>query len=704
MRAILVRTSTAGPLLLTALLAAPLGAQQPHTLLGAPCTASADSPVTESGTGRTYLLDYPCDLREGEDVTFILSLHGGGSSGNWQRRYFPAFDQKERHRLVIAAPYSPIRRWTEDDDVYLQNIVTSITQEVGAENIRAFWLAGHSQGGQTSRRLVCTDFFARRVDGFLSLSGGRLGGAAPRASDAGRPRQANEPPPEPAAAAAAPATAAPAADPGCDFSHVFAIGQHEIASLPETSTWAGRLGCDARARRPDVVDDRPGYVHDGGRQNPGSRAWGLLPRPGTAEVFVYPGCDDGRVVADVVRIDKGHTEGLEPAVTEALVSLMVSASGGRIAGQSSTAQAAAPVDYSDDASWLCRPGRDDACAVDLDATVVRSDGTLSVERWSANPAAPIDCFYVYPTVSTDPDTNSDMSPDEAELRVIHQQFARFGSVCRPYAPSYRQITLRGLSARRSSDGATNLDQGLGYEDVRSAFRHYLANDNAGRGFVLIGHSQGARILARLVAEEIDGSEIRSRMISAILLGQTITVAEGRTTGGSFRTVPLCVGGPTEYGCVVTFSSFRSTAAPPANTLFGRTSVAGLRPACTDPTALAGTPGELNAYLSADGTTIIRNGREARPWSASGPAVETPFVSVPGLLTARCATNENATYLEVTVHGDPADPRADDITGDLTPQWGLHLIDVNLVMGNLLDIVSRQATMWSRSRPPAPPAR
>jgi hypothetical protein len=114
-------------------------------------------------------------------------------------------------------------------------------------------------------------------------------------------------------------------------SHVFAIGEHEITSLPTASTWAARLGCDARVRRADVVDTEPGYVHDGGNQNPGSRAWGLLPRPGTAQVFEYPGCADGRVVADIVRIDKGHTEGLEPAVTEALVAFMVRARGGRIA-------------------------------------------------------------------------------------------------------------------------------------------------------------------------------------------------------------------------------------------------------------------------------------------------------------------------------------------------------------------------------------
>ena len=55
---------------------------------------------------------------------------------------------------------------------------------------------------------------------------------------------------------------------------------------------------------------------------------------------------------------------------------------------------------------------------------------------------------------------------------------------------------------------------------------------------------------------------------------------------------------------------------------------------------------------------------AAPWVTREQPIDTPFVSVPGLLTAKCATNENASYLEVTVHGDPADPRVDDIAGDV----------------------------------------
>jgi pimeloyl-ACP methyl ester carboxylesterase len=301
-------------------------AQQAARILNAPCTADPAAPVTEPRTGRTFFLDYPCDLKTGEPVTFVLSLHGGGSSHTWQRRYFPAFDYKERHRLVIATPFSPTRRWSEADDAYLQNIVTSVVDQVGRANVRAFWLAGHSQGGATSRRLVCTDFFRNRIDGFLSLSGGRLGGAAERAPNAGRPPQKGETP-----AAATPPPAAPTPpEPSCDFSHIFAIGEHEIVSLPATSSWARKYNCGARVRRTDIVDAKPGYVHDGSRQNPGSKSWGLLPRPGTAEVFVYPDCSGGRVVADVVRMDKGHTEGLEPEVTEGLVRMILSGAGGRI--------------------------------------------------------------------------------------------------------------------------------------------------------------------------------------------------------------------------------------------------------------------------------------------------------------------------------------------------------------------------------------
>jgi len=343
------------------LCAAGANAQQPFvSIAGAPCTTppalhcpDADctsdrvinqGPVTEMKTRRTFFLDYPCDLKSGEPVTFVLSLHGAGSYGNWQRHYFPILDYKDKYRLVIATPNSPTHVWSDVDDEYLHNIVDFVVEQIGRQNIKAFWLVGHSQGGLTSNRIIRTDFFRDKVDGWLSLSGGRLGGNPGRGNFAGMARGTT--PPAPAApggrSAQAPAAgggrgAIPGAGattglPTNDFSFIFETGRREMdeKGIPETSEWAAKYSCGLRRKQDDVVDTKAGYIYDRSRQNPPVPAWGLLPAPGTANVYTYPGCRDGRVVADIVRLEKGHTEGLEPNVTETLVKLMLSAPGGKL--------------------------------------------------------------------------------------------------------------------------------------------------------------------------------------------------------------------------------------------------------------------------------------------------------------------------------------------------------------------------------------
>jgi pimeloyl-ACP methyl ester carboxylesterase len=296
-------------------------------------------PVVEMKTRRTYFLDYPCDLKKGEKVTLILSLHGGGSYANWQRHYFPILDYVDKYRLVVATPSSPTRAWSAADDEYLQSIVTSLVEQIGKENIKAFWLVGHSQGGMTSNRLVRTEFFKERVDGWLSLSGGRLGGQPGRATNFGPPRPATPgatPSATPGASQRPTTTSAAIAalrePPALDMSFIYTTGQREIdeKGVPEASEWAKKYSCGPRRKAEDVADTKAGYVYDATRQNPPNPAWGLLPAPGKANVYVYPDCQDGRVVADVVRLDKGHTEGLEPKVTEELIKLMLSAKGGKL--------------------------------------------------------------------------------------------------------------------------------------------------------------------------------------------------------------------------------------------------------------------------------------------------------------------------------------------------------------------------------------
>ncbi len=292
--------------------------------------------AVEMKTRRQYFLDYPCDLKPGEKITFVLSLHGAGAPNNWHRNYFPIMDYKDQYRLVIATPYSPTRVWSDVDDQYLQNIVEFVVDQIGKENIKAFWLAGHSQGGITSNRLLHTAFFSTRVDGWLSLSGGRLGGNPGRGNFSGMARG-----PAPAggrasggraSGAGAGALATPSGLPDGDFSFIYETGEREMdeKGLPTASAWAAKYSCGTRRMTETVVDAKAGYIYDTSRQNPPVPAWGLVARPGTARVYEYPGCKDGRVVADIVRLEKGHTEGLEPHITEKLVQLMLSAPGGKL--------------------------------------------------------------------------------------------------------------------------------------------------------------------------------------------------------------------------------------------------------------------------------------------------------------------------------------------------------------------------------------
>jgi hypothetical protein len=288
--------------------------------------------VVDEKTGRKFYLAHPGDP-DGE-LTFILNLHGGGSFGAWQRLYFPAQDYADRYRLVVATPTAataePMRMWLpEADDEHLRNVVELV---FGRFDVASFWLAGHSQGGMTSHRLLQTEWFADRVDGFLSLSGGRLG-RAEVVDDFGPPLRPGEQRRFPTRDGRRPAFQPPPL-PNTDLSFIYATGEHEIKALPESSPWADKYGAGPRQRLDDVVDTEPGQVWDKLREGRSTKSWGLLPRPGVAEVYVYPGAKGGYVVADVVRKDKGHTEGLEPKIAETLVRMIVGAPGGKARARS----------------------------------------------------------------------------------------------------------------------------------------------------------------------------------------------------------------------------------------------------------------------------------------------------------------------------------------------------------------------------------
>jgi DUF3089 family protein len=376
---------------------------------------------------------------------------------------------------------------------------------------------------------------------------------------------------------------------------------------------------------------------------------------------------------------------------------------GALAGGVAHAQTAYPKnDYANKANWLCWTGKPgDACAVDLTTTVVKADGSESVETFKADPKAPVDCFYVYPTVSNDPGAVSDMIPGPEEFNVVKAQLARFGSKCRIYAPMYRQFTLTALRAGiagkpvpGSSDPAART---VGYNDVVDAWNYYLANENHGRGVVLIGHSQGSGVLTRVIAAEIDGKPVQAKLISAILMGTRLPIDKGKETG-LFKTIPQCQS-PSQTGCVIAYSSFRDTVPPPANSRFGKAPSDTQVAACANPANLAGGKGEFHAYLS-NSAPISGAAAPKTVWVKGKANPTTPFISVPGLLTGQCVDKNGFSYLEVHVNAVPSDPRTDTIEGDvvgadgkISEDWGLHLIDAQLVMGNLVDVVGAESKAY-----------
>lgn len=229
----------------------------------------------------------------------------------------------------------------------------------------------------------------------------------------------------------------------------------------------------------------------------------------------------------------------------------------------------------------------------------------------------------------------------------------------------------------------------------------MANDNDGRGVVLVGHSQGSSVLRRLVQEEIDGDEqLRGQLVSAALLGWSLAVPPGEDVGGDFRNIPLCRA-PDQVGCVITFSSFRATAPPPPDSTFGRTDEG---PAgCANPAALDGGRATVRPYFETDPQRgaffeAIGLAGESPTWvdPATGGEITTPWVTLPDFVEAECVERDGFSYLEITVNGDPSDPRIDDIGGDTAlASFGLHIVDVNLVMGDLVDVVGRQAEAFTR---------
>ena len=377
------------------------------------------------------------------------------------------------------------------------------------------------------------------------------------------------------------------------------------------------------------------------------------------------------------------------------------------------------LDYSDPALWACLPGNDpNECRDDFDATEFLKDNTTKVDKHQFAADPPFDCFYVYPTVALTGNGNmTDFSDISLVLDPLLAQAGRFTRLCEVYAPLYRQVALSIPSSSPPSGDAGTADAGkadagkadagkadaggstigitgdpaLGYGDVKAAFDYYMAHYNKGRKFVLMGHSQGTAMLTQLVTDEFDSNaDLRKQLISALLIGGSIQVPEGKDVGGTFKNIPLCTK-PAQTGCVVAYNSFAETAPPPANSLFGKGTGPGLMNACTDPAVLAGNTGNYQgSYFPVKFYDTIF-APDAPPTKV--PDVATPFRLWRDLFRGTCKNENGFSYLEITTNQSSDDKRPVPpyrTTSSETLGFGMHIFDYAIEMDDLVDTVDQQA--------------
>jgi hypothetical protein len=344
--------------------------------------------------------------------------------------------------------------------------------------------------------------------------------------------------------------------------------------------------------------------------------------------------------------------------------------------------------------WLCKPGvKPNPCKGSLKTTVFDTDGSSTVETPKNAKKPKYDCFYVYPTVSEQDTANANKHIDPQQIAIANYQAARYSMDCKVYAPVYRQATLAAIN---DPSGAADAFA-FAYGDVLKAWKKYLHDFNKGRGVVLIGHSQGTGMLSELLASEIEKSKAqRKLLISAILLGGNVTVPKGEDVGGTFKKTPLCTSAK-QTGCVIAFSTFNET--PPEGALFGRMGGAftevppGKDPddykvACTNPAALGGGSAPVESIARSEpfpgtlgvGITIMYGG--------PAPTADTPWLVPQDHYEARCDDTDGASSLLIS----PIDG-AKELTPSPTPEWGLHLLDANVALGDLVDLVAKQGKQY-----------
>lgn len=201
-------------------------------------------------------------------------------------------------------------------------------------------------------------------------------------------------------------------------------------------------------------------------------------------------------------------------------------------------------DYSDPRMWAALPDRVDAADV-----IPENDPFGDRQAKSA-----VDVFYIHPTTYRsaaywNQPLDDAATNDWTDESVIARQAAVFNACCRVFAPRYRQATAAGVVAPPEMRAMGAYE--LAWQDVRAAFLHYMQHSNAGRPFIIAGHSQGAAHVERWLNEFWQKPDYRQKLVAAYAIGVSFSTRTLRELGGG---IPPCAT-PTSTGCFLSWNAF-----------------------------------------------------------------------------------------------------------------------------------------------------
>lgn len=313
--------------------------------------------------------------------------------------------------------------------------------------------------------------------------------------------------------------------------------------------------------------------------------------------------------------------------------------------------------YADPALWISRPGQ-----------------AGDPSRW--NPAGtkpePVAAavFFVHPTSYLDKASwnapVADRSSRDLAATFVQGLASPFGGAAQLWAPRYRQATF-GAFLSDKPEAIQALD--LAYGDVAAAFDRFIAQVPAGQPIVLVGHSQGAYHLRRLLKDRVAGHPLAKRIAAAYVIGWPISLDHDLPLLG----LPACAA-PDQSGCVVSWLSFGEPADPKmALAAYAR------RP------ALDGKPPGGSKFLCSNPLTGAIGGSAAASANLGSlkPDKETRTATlIVGAVPAACRADG---FLSI---GD-----APDMGAYVLPGNNYHIYDIPLFWANLRADFARRVAAW-----------